>query len=61
MPAQLREMFQKVTKGALSGNAGQAAREEFKVNGEYVDTPQQGVVGIPFSGCLCRACSIGLS
>ena len=23
-------------------------REEFKVNGEYVDTPQQGVVGIPY-------------
>ena len=28
MPAQLREMFQKVTKGALSGNAGQPPREE---------------------------------
>jgi len=41
-------MFQRVTKGALSGNAGQAPREEFKVNGEYVDTPQQGVVGIPY-------------
>ena len=26
MPAQLREMFQKVTKGALSGNAGQPPR-----------------------------------
>ena len=48
MPASLREMFQRVTKGALSGNAGQPAREEFKVNGEYVDTPQQGVVGIPY-------------
>lgn len=30
MPAQLREMFQKVTKGALSGNAGQPPREEFR-------------------------------
>src|SRR5262249_36095989 len=39
---------ERVTKGALSGNAGQPAREEFKVNGEYVDTPNQGVVGIPF-------------
>ena len=48
MPADLRALFQRVTKGALSGNAGETAREEFKVNGEYVDTPQQGVVGIPF-------------
>jgi arylsulfatase len=46
-PAQ-RAMFQRDTKGALSGNAGQTAREDFKVNGEYVNTPQQGVVGIPF-------------
>lgn len=52
MPPELREMFQKVTKGALSGNAGQPAREEFKINGQYVDTPvingREGVVGIPF-------------
>jgi arylsulfatase len=48
MPAELRAMFQKVTKGALSGNAGQPVREEFKVNGQYVNTPAQGVVGIPF-------------
>jgi arylsulfatase len=48
MPAELRAMFQKVTKGALSANAGQPVREEFKVNGQYVNTPAQGVVGIPF-------------
>ena len=48
MDPELRAMFAKVTKGALSGNAGQAAREEFKVNGQYVNTPAQGVVGIPF-------------
>ena len=48
MDPNLRAMFQKVTKGALSGNAGQAARDEFKVNGQYVNTPAQGVVGIPF-------------
>src|SRR5215471_10069983 len=48
MPTELRALFQKVTKGALSGNAGEPAREEFKVNGEYVNTPQQGIVGIPF-------------
>jgi len=48
MSPELRAMFQKVTKGALSGNAGEEAKEVFKVNGEYVDTPEKGVVGIPF-------------
>lgn len=48
MSPELRAMFQRVTKGAMSGNAGQPAREEFKINGQYADTPQQGVVGIPF-------------
>lgn len=48
MSPELREMFQKVTKGALSGNAGEEAKEDFKVNGEYVDTPDKGVVGIPY-------------
>ena len=50
MDPELRAMFQRVTKGALSGNAGQPAREEFKINGQYVDTPlidgREGVVGI---------------
>ena len=32
-------MFQRVTKGALSGKAGQPAKEDFKINGQYVDTP----------------------
>jgi len=48
MDPKLREMFQKVTKGALSGNAGEKPKEDFKVNGEYVDTPEKGLVGIPF-------------
>ena len=48
MPPELRAMFERVTKGALSGKGGEAAREEFKVNGEYVNTPDKGVVGIPF-------------
>jgi arylsulfatase A-like enzyme len=52
MDPKLREMFQKVTKGALSGNAGEKAHEDFKINGEYVNTPvingKEGVVGIPF-------------
>jgi arylsulfatase A-like enzyme len=48
MDPKLRAMFNKVTKGSLSGKAGEAAREDWKVNGEYVDTPEKGVVGIPF-------------
>jgi len=48
MDPELRAMFTKVTKGALSGKAGEPAKEDFKVNGEYVDTPEQGVVGIPY-------------
>jgi arylsulfatase len=48
MAPELRAMFQQVTKGSLSGNAGQPAKEDFKINGQYVDTPQQGVVGIPY-------------
>jgi arylsulfatase len=48
MDPKLREMFNKVTKGALSGKAGEKAKEDFKINGQYVNTPEKGVVGIPF-------------
>jgi arylsulfatase A-like enzyme len=52
MDPELRAFFNKVTQGALSGKAGQKAVEEFKINGQYVDTPvidgKPGVVGIPF-------------
>jgi arylsulfatase A-like enzyme len=48
MSDELRAMFVKVTKGALSGNAGETPKEDFKINGQYVNTPEQGVVGIPF-------------
>jgi len=48
MDPALREMFAKVTKGALSGNAGEPPHEDFKINGQYVNTPEKGVVGIPF-------------
>ena len=48
MDPELRAMFQRVTKGALSGDAGQPAKEDFKINGQYVNTPDRGVVGIPF-------------
>ncbi len=59
MDPELRAMFQKVTKGSLSGKAGEKAHEDFKINGQYVDEPGKsvtlhgveypnGVVGIPF-------------
>jgi arylsulfatase A-like enzyme len=48
MSPELRAMFNRVTKGALSGKAGEKAVEEFKINGQYVNTPEKGVVGIPF-------------
>ena len=48
MDQELREMFEKVTQGALSGKAGGKAKEEFKVNGQYVNTPKKGVIGIPY-------------
>jgi arylsulfatase A-like enzyme len=48
MDPELRAMFNKVTKGSLSGKAGEKAKEDFKVNGQYVNTPEKGIVGIPF-------------
>jgi arylsulfatase len=48
MSPEVRAVFQKVTKGALSGKAGEKAVEDFKLNGQYVNTPEKGVVGIPF-------------
>ena len=48
MPPELRALFARVTKGMLSGKAGEPAKEDFKINGQYVNTPAQGVVGIPF-------------
>jgi len=59
MDPKLRDMFNKVTIGALSGKAGEKAVEEFKINGQYVDEPGKsvtidgvtypdGVVGIPY-------------
>jgi arylsulfatase A-like enzyme len=48
MSPELRAMFDKVTKGALSGNEGEPAKQDWKVNGEYVNTPEKGVVGIPY-------------
>jgi arylsulfatase A-like enzyme len=59
MDPELRQMFLQVTKGALSGKAGEKPHEDFKVNGQYVNEPGKnvtlhgvnypdGVVGIPF-------------
>jgi len=59
MDPELREFFNKVTKGSMSGKAGQKPVEDFKINGQYVDEPGKsvtlhgvnypgGVVGIPF-------------
>jgi arylsulfatase A-like enzyme len=48
MPKELRDMYTKVTKGSMSGNAGQQAKEDWKVTAEYVNTPEKGVVGIPY-------------
>lgn len=59
MDPKLRDMFNQVTKGALSGKAGEPATEDFKINGQYIDKPGEsitidgvtypdGVVGIPF-------------
>jgi arylsulfatase A-like enzyme len=36
MEPELRAMFAQVTKGSLSGKAGEAAKEDFKINGQYV-------------------------
>jgi arylsulfatase A-like enzyme len=48
MSPELRAMFERVTKGSMSGKAGEKAKEDFKINGQYVNTPDKGVVGIPF-------------
>jgi arylsulfatase A-like enzyme len=48
MDPALRHLFDSVTKGSLSGDAGQKAHQDWKVDGQYVNTPEKGVVGIPF-------------
>jgi arylsulfatase A-like enzyme len=58
MDPKVREMFWKVTKGSLSGNAGEKAHEDFKVTGEYIDQPEKGVVGIPFMDKYIEAAGI---
>ncbi len=52
MDTSIRNMFLRVTVGALSGKAGEKPVEEFKINGQYVNTPtingKEGVVGVPY-------------
>ena len=48
MDPKLRAMFDKVTKGSMSGKAGETAKQDWKVNGQYDNTPEKGVVGLPF-------------
>ncbi|SAL55703.1 arylsulfatase [Caballeronia humi] len=48
MDPKQREMFARVTKGMLSGKAGEKAHEEFKINGQYENDPANRIVGIPF-------------
>jgi arylsulfatase A-like enzyme len=59
MDPELRAFFNQVTKGSMSGKAGQKPKEDFKINGQYVNEPGKpvtlhgvsypdGVVGIPF-------------
>ncbi|MEO8494711.1 MAG: arylsulfatase [Planctomycetota bacterium] len=58
MDPKLRETFDKITKGSLSGKAGEPAKQDWKVNGQYVDTPDKGVVGIPFMDKYVEASGI---
>jgi arylsulfatase len=66
MSDDLRAMFKKVTRGSLSGKAGEKAVEDFKINGQYVDTPDtkseeypDGVVGIPYFDGYVEKASLG--
>ncbi|MDR9806852.1 arylsulfatase [Rhizobium hidalgonense] len=63
MDAETRALFQKVTTGSLSGKAGGEVKEDFKINGQYVDTPvidgKEGVVGIPFFDGYVEKAALG--
>jgi arylsulfatase A-like enzyme len=59
MPDELRAMFANATKGMMSGNAGETPHEEWKVNGEYEDTPEKGWVGIPYLDAYIEKAALG--
>ena len=54
MSPELRAMFVRVTKGSLSGKAGETPKEDFKINGQYVDTPRRALSGSPSSMATWR-------
>jgi arylsulfatase A-like enzyme len=59
MDDETRALFEKVTKGMLSGKTGEKPTEDFKVNGSYVDTPEKGVVGVPFVDKYVEQAALG--
>jgi len=59
MDPKLRAMFDRVTKGSMSGKAGEPAKQDWKVNGQYVNTPDKGVVGLPFLDGYIERSGIG--
>ena len=70
MDPALRTMFNEVTKGSMSGKAGEKPKEDFKINGQYVNEPGKsvtlhgvtypdGVVGIPFFDSYVEKSAIG--
>ena len=54
MPTELREMFARVTKGALSGTAGGPTIEEFKINGPVRQYANQKPGRHPLPGRIHR-------
>jgi hypothetical protein len=42
MDPELCAMFEKVTRGALSGKAGEPAKEDFKINGRVREYARKG-------------------
>ncbi|KRG70181.1 arylsulfatase [Pseudoxanthomonas dokdonensis] len=65
MTPEMRAMFKKVTRGSLSANAGEEAVEDFAINGQYVNKPDEnseeyptGVVGIPFFDAYVEKASL---
>ncbi len=66
MDPETRAMFAKVTKGGMSGKAGEKPKEDFKINGQYINTPNKstaaypdGVVGIPFLDEYIKDAAVG--
>jgi arylsulfatase len=54
MDPELRAMFQKVIKGAMSGNAGQPAHEEFKMSIRRSLTDKRAWSAFPFMTSMSR-------